>query len=110
PAPRLALHADPPAVCLDDATRDGQSEAGTCTPRALRLPERLEEVRELLLRDPRPGVRDAEDDLVVAAFGAHRHPATPGRELDRVVDQVGEDLEDAVVVGRDGREDRKSVV
>src|SRR5690606_8465012 len=102
PLPHLALHLHAPAVRLDDAARDGEAEAGAGAAGAARLPERVEEARALLLGDARPGVRDAEDDVAAVARRAHGDAAALGRELDRVVDQVGEDLEDAVVVDGDG--------
>src|SRR5688572_28732075 len=45
--PGLALDGERPHVRLDDATRDRQPQAGTPAPIATRLPEPLEEMREL---------------------------------------------------------------
>ena len=52
----------------------------------------------LLFADARAGIRDAHDGFVVAAFQFDAHPAAFRRELDGVVDEVGDRLEQQIPV------------
>ena len=52
---------DPAVVFLDDPARDGQSESRAFAD-LLRGEERVEDVREVLRRNPRTGVRYAQTD------------------------------------------------
>jgi len=47
-------------VCLDNSFRDVEPEAGAGPAGLARLPEAIEEMREILCWDTRPGVRDGE--------------------------------------------------
>src|SRR5436305_12904862 len=68
--PRLALHPDPTAVCFDDAFGNGQSESGPHALGAFGLPVRIEDVAELLLRNPRPAVAHHDQHLRALWLGA----------------------------------------
>jgi hypothetical protein len=90
-----------PAVRVDDAFRDREAEADAAAIAAARLPEAIEQVIEMLLRNARTGVGDAEHDLhLVRPRREHDAPAG-GRELDRVADEVAEHLEQTAFVGAD---------
>ena len=74
PDAHLALDADRPAVGLDDAARDRQAQPGARLRAGVvgvDLVEALEDRRELLLRDPAPGVGDREAHPLLGA----REPA-----------------------------------
>src|SRR5437763_10225509 len=62
PATRTVAHLEPAAVALGDTQAHPEAEAGALL--ALRGEERLEDVREVFLRDPRAGVRDLQPDRV----------------------------------------------
>src|SRR5690606_22789187 len=77
---QLALHPDPSTMRLDDAFGDRQAQAGSGPARVRCLPETVEEVPDLVGRDPRPRVRHGEDDLVSADLGRDTDGAALGRE------------------------------
>ena len=110
-APFLGLDPDPAAVAFDDVARDREAESRAAAPdaRPVGLVEALEDALLVRLRDARPVVDDRGDDL--AAGGPHRDPhlAAVGAELDRVVDEVDEDLAEARLVGADRREPGRDV-
>src|SRR5690606_34353214 len=94
---------DPAAVRLDDPPADREPEAGAgASGLERRPPERREEVRDRIFRDPDARVLDREDDLLAVRLRGDRDPAALGRELDRVPDQVLEELEHTVAVREDG--------
>ncbi len=90
-----------PTMSFDNTFHDCQTKA-QARPAALllaRLPESVEEVRQLLGGDSGAAVRDPEMDLIVMPRGTHRDsPACLG-ELDRVADQVFQYLQDTVAIG-----------
>ena len=99
PLPRLALDLHPPAVQLGEAPHEREAEArpGVLArePR-VELREGLEELREVLCRDPGPGVADLEPDEpgLLVARGRELHGPARRRELHRVREEVHEDLPD----------------
>ena len=105
PAARLALGPDRAAVGLDDPARDREAEAGAAhalRPLAPGLLELLEDALEVGLRDPLPGVpdrhaRDAGDRGVPEH--AHLDDPVVGGELERVREEVREDLHEPPAVG-----------
>src|SRR5690606_17179009 len=100
----VALDPDPPPVCLREATGDGEPEARSLARTLARLPERIEEMRQLRLGDAGTGVRDREPHLPLRRLGPNGDRAPGRRELEGVADQVGEDLEDPVPVDLDRRQ------
>src|SRR5690606_13757977 len=113
-----ALDVNPAAVRLDDPLDDGEAEAdpvpfGTV---AAGLPEAVEDVGQVLFADPDPRVRDRDAELGPLDRRVDCDAAALGRELDGVADQVGEHLEHALPIDKNGRsilrhevlEDRKS--
>src|SRR5882724_5316305 len=108
--PELALRPDPAAVRRDDAPRDREAKPGPVVLHVAAAPVALEEVRQILLADPRPVVGDREQDLVVPARrDSKRDVPALGCGLGGVADQVGQDLKNAVVVAEDSREVRLDV-
>src|SRR5262245_51385152 len=92
----LALHPDPPAVQFDELTAQGQPQ-----PRPFRLlvgrPDLAEllEYRVLVLgRDPNAGVDDRNFDGSITQHGPDFNPPALRRELDRIGQQVQDDLPD----------------
>src|SRR5206468_5590494 len=92
-----ALHLDRPAVPLDDAVRDPQSEASATL--RLRREERLEDARLRLLVDADSGVLHFDADRLVGDVALARavargdaEGATLGHRLGRVEEEVQEDL------------------
>src|SRR5690606_34642777 len=78
---------------------DGQAEPASCARLVLDLPEAIEEVRYGVFGDASPGVLDLEAEAVVPLRGPDRNPAPARRELDRVVQKVGEHPSKLVAVG-----------
>src|ERR671915_1780104 len=64
--------------------------------------ELLEDARQLLGRDAEALVQHAETHHAVGRLRAELDPAAVGGVLDRVLDEVDEDLSHAILVGRDG--------
>jgi len=82
-------------VCFYDPLRNGETESDAALVILARLPELIEEVLDLLRRYSRTGVAYLEDDLLFARRSSERHITAFGRELDRVRQQVAENLRDA---------------
>src|SRR5579863_5610579 len=92
---QFAFFGDPAPLLLDQSSRDGQPQSRSllrvrCT--TLDLPEFVEDNLLILRRDPDPriGYRGADEVPVVHTLDAD--PATLGRELDRVAEQVVQNL------------------
>ena len=80
---------------LHDAFCDGQSKSDTTVIVAPRLPEIIEEVPHVCLRDARSGVRDVKRDVIAIGRRAYRHASALGGEFDRVADKVSDKLGDS---------------
>ena len=108
--PRLALDADRPAHQLDDALRDREPEPGAAVAPSrggVDLAEGREQPVHPILRDPDAGIADGELDAPGALPGrlgvdVHDDLALLG-ELDRVREQVEQDLSQAGHVPHDSR-------
>src|SRR5947209_16925754 len=96
-------HLETPAVALGDPEADPEAEAGALLP--LRREERLEDVREVLLRDAGPGIRHLHLHRVRTneargrvAMGLRRDRDDPAllHGLGRVEHEVEDDLLDLV--------------
>src|SRR5262245_34146109 len=101
-----ALRPDASAVELDEFLADRQPEArasGAAGDRIVELLKRLEQPRQVVLADPDPGVGDAQPDRVRVCDDADQHPALRG-ELDRVREQIQQDLLDLRAIGRQRRQ------
>ena len=109
--PHLARDADPAAHELGEPLADREPEPGApvaARGRGVDLAERLEEAAEPVGRDADAGVADREGQLVEARpfqpVGGHRQDdLAPLGELDRVREQVQEDLAEARHVADDHR-------
>ena len=94
PATCGALDDDPPAVQLDELADQGQTDSGALVGApfpALDAVEALEDARQLGLRDPDAGVLDLQDEALGLLPEPHRD-LSPVRELERVRDEVRDDL------------------
>ena len=103
PGARLARDRDVSAEEAGELARDGEPEAGAAilTMRAsVGLAERVEDDVLLFRRDADAGVRHRKRDLIPASEDAQRHSALGG-ELERVGDQVLQDLLQAPRIGLD---------
>ena len=109
----LAFRPDAPAVRLDDAFADGESQTAAGTREVRRLPPRAarrrlsrlaEELRQLLGGDAAPVVDHREFDVQILRFGAQRNAR--GRRCVRggVVEQIAQHLDDAPAVGAHDRQ------
>src|SRR5437762_9086833 len=96
---RAVTHLQPSAVALRDPQADPEPEARALL--ALRREERLEDVREVFLRDPRPGVGDLHSHRVgpdeagrrvAVRFRRDGDDAALGHRFGRVEDEVEDDL------------------
>src|SRR5439155_19023859 len=101
-----AARGDAAAVRLDDRLRDVEAEAGALDlplERRLRAEEPLEQASALLLRDPDPRVGDLEAHRPVLGPERDVDPSAGRRELDRVRDEIVEQLREAGALTLDGR-------
>ena len=87
-------------MSLDDALGDWKTEPGALTVSGGRLPESVKDERQVLGRDAGACIRYPEDDLVVPRGHAYCDMPASFRELDRVADQVDQDLAQAAGVGQ----------
>src|SRR5690606_23449097 len=69
--PRRALCPDPPAMSFYDAAGDHEPQPRPLEAPPLRLPERLEETRQVFRRDPGPSIRDGEVNRSLLRFHTH---------------------------------------
>src|SRR5262245_31939587 len=102
PLPGLALDLDRRFVGVDDRLHDRQAEAGALDVAPLRLLgaiHAVEQVAQIGLVDADAGIGDPEPQAVALMLDRDLYAAALGRELDRVRDQVLEDLAQAVRVG-----------
>src|SRR5215472_10233242 len=91
----LALGAYGTAVQADQLAHDRQAETEptvAARARAVRLPEAVEHVRQELRRDAFPRVGHADAGAVRTGVEVKIDPPVGGRELDRVLEQVDDDL------------------
>src|SRR5690348_11025872 len=94
------LDPDAAAVGFDDATHDGESEAGAAAVVGAALPEAIEYVGKLVGRDPASRIAHRETDRAIDLIGAQPDAATLRRELQRVGDQIREDAVELVRVDK----------
>ena len=104
PCPGLELDPQPPPMQLDDALGNRQSETSATfllRDRRVGLLELLEDFRLLGFGDARPGVAHRYRERAVGRESLDRHFAGIG-ELDRVADQVEQDLRELALVAACG--------
>src|SRR5207245_10925648 len=80
---------------------DREAKTGAAVRLLLRLPETIEYVGQVFSSNAGAGVFDGERHPAFAGEGRHPHAAALGSELDRVADQVREDLRDTLAIGQD---------
>src|SRR3954468_21741350 len=88
---------------LDDALGDGETEAGSSPVFRSPLPEAVVDVRDLLGGNAPAFVLDPEAHNPVADVRPQADDGARRRELDRVAEEVREDLPDPIAVGQDER-------
>jgi hypothetical protein len=106
----VRMRRDAPAVHLDELARDREADAETACPAsraAVGLAEALEDVRQKTGDDPASRVGDAQYDLGIRSRQGDLDASVGGRELDRVREQVGDDLLQPIGVATDA--DRAAV-
>ncbi|MEX2282705.1 MAG: hypothetical protein WEE89_09510 [Gemmatimonadota bacterium] len=81
---------------FDDGETDAVPASAAC------LPESIEDLRQMLFRDARSAIRDPEDELVISQLAPNREISSHGCELDRIADEVREDLQQTLVITQDG--------
>src|SRR5262245_25930028 len=99
-APYYALDAHPPAMRLDEALADEQSEPGALAFMGARRPIAIEQVREVGGLDAGPCIGDEDANLARVRGLADRDRVAVATELQRVAEQVREHLEDAIAIAR----------
>src|SRR6266849_3483700 len=96
-----ALDPDLAAMHLDDLLNDREAQAGPgyrLGGAAADPPEAFEDMLDLVRRDAQPGVGDADERKTAVGAGRQRHRPAIGRVLDRIVDEVAQDLDETVAV------------
>src|SRR5882762_1164788 len=83
---------------LRDAFGDRKSQAQTAPIGAPRLPESIEQSCALFLRNAWPGISYGHTQLVVIEESTDSHPTSAWRELQRIADQVVDQLQHALLV------------
>src|SRR6266852_3066650 len=104
-----ALDPDLAAMHLDDLLNDREAQAGPgyrLGGAAADPPEAFEDMLDLVRRDAQPGVGDADERKTAVGAGRQRHRPAIGRVLDRIVDEVAQDLDETVAISVDDREAR----
>lgn len=86
-------------MCLDDALGNGQTESRAAAVGFPCLVEPLEQVREGFGGDAFASIRYPEQDFLLLSIRADSDSASVLRELDRVADEILEDLEKTMAVG-----------
>lgn len=86
---------------LDDALDDCQAETRTSTRGAGGLPESVEDMGYLIGSNTASRILDMEPNLACVCDCAERDISTGLGELDRVADEIVEDLDKAVAVRPD---------
>src|SRR5690349_13564164 len=112
PPAQLALDPDPAPVQLDELLRQGQPEAGALLlPRlvAPHLAKLLEDSRLVFGGNPDTGIGDRGLDQAVLPASLQADPAPLRGELDRIRQEVEEDLFDLAFVAHDLPEARVDV-
>ena len=83
---------DGASMLFDEVLHDRETETESLRAAGLLLTEALEDVRQELRSDALAGVRDGHAHALVGTFDGDRDRPTFGGELDRVREQVGDDL------------------
>src|SRR5690606_32701214 len=96
---RLADGPDLTAVCLDDSLRDEEPEPGAFAAGRVIRPEAVEEIRQVLRRNAGPRVGYSEPRHAVARFDCEVDFAAARYELQRIAQQIGQHLLDALAIG-----------
>jgi hypothetical protein len=86
-------------VGLDETLDDREPKTCAAPISSASLPEPIEEVREILRRDPEAGIGNEEDESVAFRGRPDHDFPSPRGKLDRVTDQVLEDLQQAIAIG-----------
>src|SRR5258708_22082374 len=84
-----------------DSARDGQTQSQAATIGTPRLPEAIEQSCAVLLRNTRTGVGYRDMYAAISNAAADRDRAATGRELERIANEVVEQLKDTLAVGGD---------
>jgi hypothetical protein len=84
PATDGAFYPDAPIVGLDDTLADRQPQSRASPRRMIAPPKSVEDVRQVLGRDPWAGVPNDNLSMALALACAKRHATPLGRELESV--------------------------
>jgi hypothetical protein len=99
PTPSRLSAPDAAAVELHDASRYREAKSGAEPRRSGSLPESLEDSFQILRRNARSGVTHGHLYLVLGVFlRAKFDTPSGGRELQRVPQEVGENLDDTAMI------------
>src|SRR5688500_7790589 len=83
---------------FDDPPGDREAEPGALRVARSGRPEGVEDVARVLFGNPRAGIGDGEPDLVLFRLGADGDRPFRRGELDGVGEQVGDNLEESILV------------
>src|SRR5688572_20331038 len=101
---RLTFHPDAAAVGLDDAARDGETHTEAFPALGPRLPEPVEDMRQMLGRDADARIVDGDEDTFARPPYVDSYPATGLGELEGIADQVREHLAETLPIRGYGRQ------
>src|SRR5688572_11626320 len=85
----LAFNPNLAPVTLDDTSDDEETQTGAFSCPARRLPETVEQVRDLLLRNSVACIVNGKQHLIFKVPGGYRDHSTCRRKLDCIADEVG---------------------
>ena len=101
PSAGHAFDGDRAVVRLDHALDNEQAKARTTARRLAGTPESVKQVRQVFGRNARARVDHLKLGHVTQTAAFDPYGASRSRELDRVTDQIGEHLANAISVGGD---------
>src|SRR5438067_13509474 len=95
----FAFHPDRAAMRLDDPFGDGKSQSSAHPLGTFCLPIGIEDVAEVFFGDAGSGIGDREEnEIVLVRRGSAHDSARLRSELERVSDQIRENLNDAMAI------------
>src|SRR5690606_32682501 len=100
----LALRPDSASMRFDEALGDRKAEPGASARGAVRLPEAVKDVRQVLGWNPRTGVRHGYVNVLFLQMRFETHAAARRRKFHGVVEEMRQDLVDSRSIRKHSRQ------